>query len=271
MLYFNIIQVKVSVVITTYNRPHYLKRAIEGYLYQGRLPDEIIVADDGSGEETALMLKEIQQDVRVPIIHVWHEDKGFRAAKIRNKAIARSLGEYLIISDDDSIPDMSMVEDHLEYAEKGYFIQGHRVLLGPEVSKYFTFKDISLSKLLKLLISRQIKNVSNTLRLPIPLIRASQRLKGIRSCNMSFFKRDFIAINGFNEDFIGWGKEDSELVVRFYKYGLKRKDIKFRACCYHLYHTHYERDNLEKNIALLEMSKNEKWYFCTNGIDKYLD
>ncbi|ODA44827.1 putative two-domain glycosyltransferase [Thermodesulfovibrio sp. N1] len=243
---------------------------IEGYLNQTHIPDEIVIADDGSDKETALIIKNLQENGKVKIIHVWHEHKGFRAAKIRNKAIAHSSGEYLIITDDDSIPCHTHVEDHLRYAEEGYFIQGHRVLLGPEVSQNFTFQDISIKKLILYKLKGQASNVVNAIRLPAPLIKISQSLKGIRSCNMSFFRKDFITVNGFNEDFEGWGKEDSELAVRFYRYGLKRKDIKFRATCYHLYHAPYERVNLEKNISLLNLSIKSQEYFCKNGIDKYL-
>lgn len=263
-------QIKTSVIISAYNRPEYLQRTIEGYLSQSCLPDEIIIADDGSTEETATMIKKMQKNSNIKIFHIWHEDIGFRAAHIRNKAMASASGEYLIISDDDSIPSPSLVEDHLKYAEKGYFLQGHRVLLDSRASESFSFGDISPLKLIRLFIRGQANNITNALRLPTPLLRVSQKLKGIRSCNMSFFRKDIIAVNGFNEDFTGWGKEDSELAVRFYKYGLKRKDIKFRACCYHLYHRHYSRDNLERNLALLEKAKSENGYFCKNGIAKYL-
>ncbi|MCL0047245.1 glycosyltransferase family 2 protein [Thermodesulfovibrionales bacterium] len=260
----------ISIIISTYNRPDYLKKTIEGYLHQNRWPDEIIIADDGSTNDTAEMIKEIQKNSKVRILHIWHEDKGFRAARIRNKAVAKSSGRYLIICDDDSIPSPALVKDHLRHAEEGCFIQGHRVLLGSHISEDFTFRDISLLRLLKFSIKGQANNILNALHLPVPLIRVSQKLKGIRSCNMSFFKEDFIAVNGFNEGFEGWGKEDSELVVRFYKYGLNRKDIKFSACCYHLYHAPYSRNSLKRNIALLERVQKEDDYFCKDGIDKYL-
>ncbi|MBU4320607.1 MAG: glycosyltransferase family 2 protein [Thermodesulfovibrionales bacterium] len=261
---------KASVIISAYNRPEYLQRTIEGYLSQSCLPDEIVIADDGSTAETASLIFSLSRNSPVKFLHVWHEDEGFRAAKIRNKAIAKSSGEYLILCDDDSIPVHTMVEDHLKFSEKGCFIQGHRALLGQTVSQDFTFKDISLMALFYLMLKGQAGNILNAVRLPLPLIKVSQSLKGIRSCNMSFFRKDIIAVNGFNEDFKGCGKEDSELAVRFYKYGLRRKDIKFRACCYHLYHRHYSRDSLERNLALLEKAKSENGYFCKNGIDKYL-
>lgn len=261
---------KASVVITTYNNPDYLRRVIEGYLKQSRLPDEILIADDGSTNDTFQTIKEIKSGSPVKIIHIWHEDKGFRAASIRNKAIAASTGEYIILSDGDTIPSPHLVEDHLRYAEEGNFIQGHRVLLAPEASKVFRFTDINLPSIARLLIARQLSNISNALRLPVPIIRISKRRSGIRSCNMSFFKENIYDVNGFNEDFVGWGREDSELVERFYKYGLKRKDLRFRACCYHLYHKESGREKVEENTRLLEQTATQSAYYCANGISKYI-
>ena len=262
---------KDSVIITTYNKPHYLERVIEGYLAQTRPPDEIDVADDGSTEETALLVKRMRGGKEgVRIEHVWHEDKGFRAATIRNIAVAKSSGEYLILCDDDSIPCARLVEDHLEYAEKGFFIQGHRVMLGPSISASFTHRDITFSSLAVAALRKEAGNIANALRLPMPLIRRAKRSRGVRSCNMSFSREDFIAVNGFDEEYEGWGREDSDLVERFFKYGLKRKDIKFRAACYHLFHKSHGRESLERNTALLEEVVKKSGHRCANGVDKYL-
>ncbi len=259
---------KSSVVITTYNNPAYLRRVLEGFLNQSRPPGEILVADDGSTRGTLETVESMRAGSPVRITHVWHEDRGFRAGTIRNRAMAAASGEYIILSDGDTIPSSRLVEDHLKYAEEGHFIQGHRVLLGPKASENFSFKDISLPSLLSLFLKGQAGNLMNALRLP-PVVRVSLRRPGIRSCNMSFFRKDIVAVNGFNEDFEGWGKEDSELVERFYKYGLKRKDLKFRACCYHLYHRDFDRAGLEANMRLLEKTAAGTSYFCPNGMDKY--
>lgn len=261
---------KVSVIITTYNKPHYLKRVIEGYLAQTRPPDEIVVADDGSTDKTAILVEGLRARGEVKIAHVWQEDKGFRAARIRNMAVARSTGEYLILCDDDSIPCAQMVEDHLEYAEKGFFIQGHRVMLGAGISSSFTHLDIVLGTLGGAALRGEVGNIANSLRLPRPLIKKSKSPRGIRSCNMSFFREDFLAVNGFDEEYEGWGREDSDLVERFFKYGLMRKDIKFRAVCYHLYHKSHGRESLERNTALLEKAAQRSGHRCVKGIDGHL-
>lgn len=261
---------KASVVITTYNNPDYLRRVLEGFLSQTLLPHELLIADDGSTDETSLTIRDMKKDSPVGITHIWHEDLGFRAAAIRNKAMAASMGEYIILSDGDTIPSPHLVEDHLRHAEAGHFIQGHRVLLGPEASKVFRSRDISISSMARLLLMRQASNVSNALRLPVPIVKVSKRRSGIRSCNMSFFREDILGVNGFNEDFEGWGKEDSELAERFFKYGLKRKDLRFRACCFHLYHREFDRGRVEENTRLLQATAGKSAYYCPNGINKYV-
>jgi len=262
---------KVSVIITTYNKPHYLERVIEGYLAQTRPPDEIVIADDGSTKETALLVDRMRgRGEGVRIEHVWHEDRGFRAARIRNMAIAKSAGEYLILCDDDSIPCRNMVEDHLRYAEKGFFIQGHRVLLGPGISASFTRRDITFFALAAAALRREAGNIANAVRLPVPVVRRSKRGRGVRSCNMSFSREDFIAVNGFDEGYEGWGREDSDLAERFFKYGLRRKDIKGRAVCYHLYHASHGRESLERNTARLEEAVKKGGHRCEKGIDAHL-
>lgn len=260
---------RLSVIVTTYNRPHYLQRVLEGFLHQTREPEEIVVADDGSTEETAHLVHAFAEKARVPILHVWHEDRGFRAGHIRNKAVARSSGDYLILADDDSIPVPTLVEDHLRHAEEGFFLQGHRVLLGPRASEKFTFQGIGFINALKLALRGEASNILNAIHLPRAIVRRSRAMRGIRSCDMSFFRADFFAVNGFNEDFEGWGKEDSELAVRFYKYGLRRKDLRFQGACYHLYHAPYPRERLARNLALLAEAEKNPSYRCAKGVDQY--
>ncbi len=260
---------KISVIISTYNRPHYLGRVIDGYMNQTFRDFEVVVADDGSAEETASIIREAARKYDVPVLHIWHPDEGFQLAKIRNKAVAGSSGDYIIFTDDDCVPDQQFVLDHHRYAEYGYFLQGHRVLIGERASGEFGFRSASPSKLVVMLMQGEVKNFFNSVRMPWPWIKKCTSLKGIRGCNMSLFRKDFLAVNGFNEDFEGWGKEDSELVARLYRIGIRRKDIKFRACCFHLHHEFFDRDSLDRNIEILQQSITAGSYYCQKGVDQY--
>jgi len=258
----------VSVIITTYNNTLALKKVVEGLFTQSKLPDEVIIADDGSGDDTAQVVKGLSQIAPFPVLHVWQEDKGFRAARIRNEAIRKTKGEYILILDGDCIPNRHFVYDHLALAEKGFFVQGKRVLLSKRVSTGFTAQDTnSFFTLLRLAIFNSVSNRHHLLRIPLfPPLR-NTKLKGIKSCNMGFFREDLLAVNGFNEDFVGWGREDSELAVRLFKYGLKRKEHPFLAICFHLWHPSYKSDTLA-NDKLLEETIKGATYSCANGIFK---
>ncbi len=246
---------KVSLIVTTYNNPRALKKVMEGILCQTRLPDEVIIADDGSGEETDAIVRNFSANGVFPAFHVRHEDKGFRAAKIRNEAIKRSTGEYLILLDGDCVVNRLFVSDHISLAEKGCFIQGKRVLVRRD------FVEIRRA------LSGRISNAHHLIRLPRSFSIKNRKLKGIKSCNMSFFRTDITAVNGFNEDFIGWGNEDSELACRFFKYGLKKKVHSFMAICFHLWHP-VNKTVTDENKLLLATAVASGEYVCKNGITK---
>jgi glycosyltransferase involved in cell wall biosynthesis len=260
---------KVGVIVTTYNNPSALGRVLEGLTLQRRLPDEVIIADDGSGNETAALIDAFKEKASFPILHVWQENRGFRAAKIRNEGIKASSSDYLIILDGDCLPSRHFVADHLLLAERSYFFQGKRVLISKKASEGFRAAQIaSPLYLLKLVIFGSISNIHHLPRLPFfPSLR-NKNIGGAKSCNMGIFKNDLLAVNGFNEEFIGWGREDSELTVRLYRYGLMRKTHPFMAICFHLWHPPISRENLEANENILERTINSKEYFCKNGTIK---
>ena len=257
----------ISIIVTTYNRPDALKKVLDGLLNQTHLPDEIIIADDGSGDETKQVLIPYLKHKNLQVIHVWQEDKGFRLAEIRNKAILESGSEYLVFLDGDCIPDKYFVEDHLNLAQKGCFFQGKRVIVSQKVSPGFTFRDAnSILCLLKYLVSG-ISNSHHIIRIPFFPSYTTSKLSGVRGCNMGFFKTDLLSVNGFNQEFKGWGREDSEIVIRMYKYGIKRKENSFRAICYHLWHGENTRESIDQNDQLLDNALKSNSYYCNIGLD----
>ena len=258
----------ISVIVTTYNRPDSLKKVIEGLLLQTVLPMEVIVADDGSTQETTRLVEQMaESSPDCPIHHVRHEDLGFRAAEIRNKAILKSSGDYIISLDGDCIPDRHFIQDHRQLAKPGYFFQGKRVLVEKAIEDVFNF--CHTQKILWLIfkaLKGQISNAHHLVRLPFTPAVTTTKMSGIRSCNMGFFKKDLFAVNGFNQAFQGWGREDSELAVRLYNYGLKRREHPFMAICFHLWHEENDRTNLEKNDQLLKKVMDTGRYRCVDGL-----
>lgn len=259
---------KVSLVITTYNNHSMLKRVMESILVQTRHPDELFIADDGSDGRTASVIKFFSENAPFPVIHVRQENRGFRAAKIRNEAIKRAAGDYIILLDGDCVVNNHFISDHLFLAEEGCFIQGKRVHVVRDAVDSFTHEHAnSFPLLIKMSLRGKISNVHHVIRLPFDFSVKNRKLKGIKSCNMSFFRRDVLAVNGFNEDFIGWGNEDSELACRFFRYGLKKKVHSFMAICFHLWHPS-NKSFAKGNRELLEATLKSTGYFCRNGLIK---
>jgi glycosyltransferase involved in cell wall biosynthesis len=263
--------VRVSLIISTYNRIDVLKLVLKSALRQSVYPCEIVVADDGSTEETKQLVDYYASVSPVPIIHCWHEDLGFRLAHIRNKAIAISRGNYIVSIDGDVVMHKHFIKDHIDHARAGYFIQGSRVLLLQEKTNDFIRKE----RLDLFLYSTGISNRKNTVRNPI-LARlfsshSSKNVRGTRGCNMSFWKSDLIKVNGFNEEFVGWGREDSDIVVRLHNAGVSRLKLKFSGLVFHLFHPeNRNNEQLNHNDIVLQQSIDNKISRCENGIDKYL-
>ncbi|WP_299980345.1 glycosyltransferase family 2 protein [Desulfobacula sp.] len=263
---------KISVIVTTYNRPDALKKVLDGLLYQTRLPDEIIIADDGSDNDTKSIIRPYFQNQQVCIKHVWQEDIGFRAAWIRNKAIFASTGEYLLLLDGDCVPGKYFVRDHMDLAQKGCFFQGKRVVVKKSVEQIFNRTNCnSTARLIIHTLKNEISNSHHIIRIPFFPSYKVKKLSGIRSCNMGVFRDDIFAVNGFNHAFKGWGREDSELVVRLFKYGLKRNENPFRAICFHLWHDESTRDSLERNDEILKETLRSESFSCKSGLNDIIE
>jgi len=256
---------KISLIITTYNWPDALLLVLESIRHQTLMPSEIIVADDGSDYMTKEVINDFNRDYNLNIKHSWQEDNGFRAARSRNKAILQSSGDYIILIDGDTVLHSSFVKDHLNFAESGYFVQGSRVLMSKEeTQKAIEKKYINFS-----LFTPKIQNRKNSIHsIFLSSLFSSKKnsIHGVKSCNMAFYRKDCIKINGFNNDFIGWGREDSEFVVRLINSGVNRNNIRFKAIQFHLWHDENTRKSLLKNDEILDETIIRKTTWCENGL-----
>lgn len=260
----------VSLIISTYNWPSALRLCMQSVLKQSKLPDEVIIADDGSTEETKSVIDSFRKVFPVPLIHVWQEDNGFQLAQIRNKAIAKASMDYIIQIDGDLILGKNFIYDHFKFRKKGTFVSGSRVMLGETISNELL---IGEKKTLSIL-SRGVKNRSNGLRLPFlsPLLSnyKNHDIYYLRGCNMAFYRSDLLSVNGYSEDFIGWGREDNEIAAKLINLGVKKRIIKFSGIVYHIYHKEQPRNNLSDKDELIKKIISEKLVNFGSGVDKYL-
>lgn len=261
---------KTSLIIAVYNWPEALELCLKSVLALSEMPAELIIADDGSKRDIYQLIERYKSRLSMPVKHIWQPDEGFKLAQIRNKAVAASDCDYVIQIDGDLILHHSFIKDHIAVARTGHFVAGSRVILNKSLSdQLLAEKKINVG-----LFQKGVSNVLNGLHFPslsrrlMPIIHLNEK-KSIRGCNMAYWRNDFISVNGYNEEFQGWGREDSDLVMRFFKLGLKRTFFKFRGVVYHIHHCEADRSRLTVNDALLHRSRQEGCY-CMNGIEKYL-
>lgn len=235
------------------------------------MPNEVLIADDGSREDTKELIESYIKDFPCVLKHIWQEDNGFHLSQIRNKAIKAAQGEYIIIIDGDMILESHFIADHLKCAKKGVFLQGSRVILKKEqTQKILDSMDYKIAYENRDFKAKRInfftKYIYELSCIKANFFNKKDFIKGVRGCNMSFYKSDCEAINGFNEDFIGWGREDSEFVARFLFNGGEFRRIKFNAIAYHLYHDENSRNMLESNHSIYLNTIINKLTWCKKGI-----
>jgi glycosyltransferase involved in cell wall biosynthesis len=258
---------KISLIIVTYNRPEALSLILKSIEKQAVLPHEVIIADDGSGKKTEETIQKFKKYFSVPLLHIRHEDKGFRAAAIRNRAIKASSGDYLVFSDGDLFFHPCFIRDFKRNANPGEALIGSRVFLKHSASAHRILK--RNCKPAFPLISSEIKNNRlNSIRFPLinkffkPLSYSSKLRGGL----LGVWRKNITAVNGWNEEFTGWGLEDTELVARLFNSGIILRKIKFQAITYHLWHAIQSREKVADNQKLLDKTVLEELSWCKKGL-----
>lgn len=267
----------ISIIVSTYNKPEYLAQVLSSLAQQTDKDYEVIVADDGSGDETKKIIQAFASSYPVTLTHAWQEDKGFRLAASRNTGVRTSTGEYLVFLDGDCIPRRNFVEAHRKLAEKGWFVTGNRVLMSRSYTKRVLNSSLAspcnLNKIPQFWYSflGRINRILPLITLP-PLLynRKSKPTKweALRGCNFALWKSDLELVNGFNEDFIGWGYEDSEFAVRLINNKIKRKSGNFSTAVFHLFHKELKTPQSGPNWELLQTAISKKIRVCANGLRK---
>lgn len=260
-------QIKASLLISTYNWPQALDLVFRSLLVQTKLPLEIVIADDGSKPETGKLIESYRNQFPVPIKHIWHEDEGFRKTIIMNQSVSKIEGDYIIQIDGDIILHPRFIEDHLNQAQEGFFIKGSRGMLSKQKSEeILKTKCIQISP-----FDKGLKSKINGTRFTWAsrfFYGDPKKTNDLRGCNFAVWKKDFIAVNGYNNSLTGWGHEDIELAARLVNSGIKRKQLKMSAVCYHLYHQLSSRKEEHTNMRTYDNAILNKILRCQNGYDE---
>lgn len=267
----------ISVIISTYNSEAWLEKVMWSYEAQTYKNFEMVIADDGSKQPTFDLIERMKSEVSYPIVHVWHEDNGFQKSQILNKAIVACNADYILMSDGDCMAREDYVQVHMNEREEGYFLSGGYFMLPMSISKLITKEDILSQRCfnVKWLKSHGLKSSFKNNKLTAKGL-TRQFLNTVTPTNASWnghnasgWKKDIVAINGFDER-MQYGGQDRELGERLLNYGLKSKQIRYSAVCLHLDHPrgYKTQDSIDKNLAIRATTKKEHKKWTDYGIKK---
>jgi len=250
---------RIAVIVTTYNRPDALAAVLAGYATQRDAGFELLVADDGSSEETRRVVATFKARAPFPVDHIWHEDRGYCVAAIRNRALAATSADYIVFTDGDCVPAPRFVTQHRRLAERGWFVAGSRILLSEDFTRRVLSDGLSiheqgLGAWLAAWARRDINRWLPLVALGDGAFRkiTPQRWRGVKTCNLAAWRDDLMRVNGFDEFYLGWGLEDSDLVIRLLHAGVRHKSARFAVPVFHLWHADNDRSRLAENQRRLD-------------------
>ncbi|MDR0611184.1 MAG: glycosyltransferase family 2 protein [Planctomycetaceae bacterium] len=271
----------LAVVITTYNNPCWLEKVLWGYSVQNysQTPVKIIVADDGSTDETRLLIEEYRENFPWELIHLWHPDRGFQKTRILNRAIVAAKADYLIFTDHDCIPRNDFLALHYEHAEPGYFLSGGYVKLSKTLSHQLTQDDIVSGRAF---CKKWLTSQGFRLHSTLPKLTTNKRLAMFLNwitptdatwnghCS-SCWRSDALTINGFNES-MRYGGLDREFGERLFNLGIKAKQLRYSFPCMHLDHArpYATPESIAKNKAIRKETRQSGRIETAHGIKQML-
>jgi glycosyltransferase involved in cell wall biosynthesis len=227
--------VQVSVILSIFDQPAAFTFSLLGYSRQTFRDFEVVIADDGSDEETRAIVERFKKEGAYPVKHVWQENKGYRRSKIANEAVKVSAGKVILLSDGDCIPHRDFVRTHAEAARPGGFAVGGYVRLSAEYCKTLTEASVRDGEYEAQMTSddRWRFRVTHWKSLWGVLFGRIKKPK-VYGCNIGVDREAYYAVNGYDENFDGFGKEDSDLRNRLRRSGARPASLWGRAWVYHV-------------------------------------
>lgn len=256
-----------SVIIGTYNDADIIESTLAALAVQSFCDFELVLADDGSSQDYAPILAMWAPRFARGIQHASHEKRGFRKARILNRAVNVSRFDRLIVIDMDCLPHRDFVRNHVAYLKPGTAITGRRTHVSPTVVPspqkiLASGLGFNLASLIALRVRGKARIIEHGFLSPILYESQNRRLHG---SNFSVFRKDIVAVNGWNEEFEGWGDEDSDLGVRLQHSGVSTRNLRNKVIQFHLMHDKLPAVN-PKNDALFERTKRERIVRATVGL-----
>jgi glycosyltransferase involved in cell wall biosynthesis len=250
---------RISVIVATYNRPDALDAVLRSLAHQNDTGFEVLIADDGSTAPTKRVIDAWQPRFDGRLAHIWHPDDGFRLAEIRNRAILAASGDYCVFLDGDCIARRNFVAAHRALSRPGWFVTGNRLLLSRALSERILRDKLEpetwgKTDWLRARRAGDIKRLAPLYALPLGPLRNLRAAdwQGAQGCNLGIWRSDLLAVDGFEGGFESWGREDSDLLVRLMRAGVRRRDGRMATGVLHLWHAEADRSRLADNERRLD-------------------
>lgn len=263
---------QLSLLVTTFDRPEALACVLTSIERQTELPDEIIIADDGSGPSTRRVVDDFRQRLGREVHHAWQRHDGPRVGRARNMGMAMATGDYVVQIDGDMVLHPKFIADHARAAQQGFWFQGTRILLDETRTRELiengprTFGAFSPGI--------GFKRRAYAFHCPVAsgiFRRAANAFVAIKGCNQSFWRADLERVNGYNEEMTGWGAEDKELAARLVHAGVRQSTLLFGGIAYHLHHEPAPRDRRAINDQIFGETLRQRRVRCAVGLNGHRD
>ncbi|MDG3086916.1 glycosyltransferase [Vibrio hannami] len=271
---------KVSLIVAVYKDYQALSLILQQLEDQTYKNFEVVIAEDARSSEIIALLKKFPN---LDIKHCSQEDSGIRKMQSQNNAIKAATGDYLVFVDGDCVPYPTFIEYHVQQAKPGYVSSGRRVNLGPKFSDWLRKEKVKASTIannfllffVPLLIDGKEGHIESGFTFKPDgwiyknILNKSSRTTSLLGCNFGCFKKDIVAINGFDESYgetaVG---DDTDIEWRFIAYGLKVQSVKNTANVFHLYHPKrsHHIPYYDEMIELMLSRKEAKKYFASKGL-----
>jgi cellulose synthase/poly-beta-1,6-N-acetylglucosamine synthase-like glycosyltransferase len=267
----------ITLVISVYNRPEVLRLVFAACARQSFPDFEIIVADDGSGTAVRDVVAVALRSSPQPILHLWHEDRGWRKNVILNSAIRASRGRHLVFIDGDCIPSRHFLHDHWNEREDRRVLLGRRVETSERWSRELTvrrvetgeFEHLGLREIFDGFTGRSLR-VEDGIRMPGRSLRRLllRNVRGMLGSNFSVAREELVAINGFDELYDGPGcGEDSDVQFRLSLNGVSGKSLRNLAIQYHVWHPRTRvSDACWDRFEMIKRTRNAR---CLVGMEQH--